>query len=89
MLKAEVTIVYCTPLTVFSKLKRAEYMLNHTQAAIKWMWEEGTQISEGVLTSAEQEGDSGGLFTTLSTLQIKVMIQGLGQRKEYVGLLNC
>lgn len=42
------------------------------QAAITWMWEGGTQISEGVLTSAEQEGDSGGLFTTLSTLQLKV-----------------
>ena len=64
-------------------------MLNPTQAAITWMWEGGTQISEGVLTSAEQEEGSGGLFTTLSTLQIKVMIQGLGQRKEYVGLLNC
>ena len=56
-------------------------MLNHTQAAITWMWEGGTQISEGVLTSAEQEGGSLGLFTTLSTLQLKVMIRGLGQKR--------
>ena len=63
-------------------------MLNPTQAAITWMWEGGTQISEGVLTSAEQEEGSGGLFTTLSTLQIKFMIRGLGKKKGHIGLLN-